>query len=85
MVQIRVILDANDTNVADSVASHWHNEPAEETARRNLGQDLPTQAFLIFLWCYGSLVWRLHAISNISNTLVSLIFLKIPDSNWPVC
>ena len=46
MVQIRVILDANDTNEADSVASHWHNEPTEETVRRNLGQDLPTQPFL---------------------------------------
>ena len=82
MVQIRVILDANDTNEADSVASHWHNEPTEETVRRNLGQDLPTQTFVIFL-CYGSVVWRLLAISNISNTLVSLIFLKIPDGNWP--
>ena len=56
MVQIRVILDANDTNEADSVASHWQNEPTEETVRRNLGQDLPTQTFLIFLWCYGSVV-----------------------------
>lgn len=51
MVQIRAILDANDSNEADSAASHWHNEPTEETAiMRNLrGQDLPTRTFFTFL------------------------------------